>query len=510
MNVNLHQVRRLISDHRNNQELLVKILRRVFSFKENINEFAHFFFKEYASAPSAAFHSEVYEFLFEPEDDALAAPRGHAKSTVVGLFYLSFCIVNKLEPYIIYMSSNHSKTVQFLDPIRSEFTHNKLLKWVYGDVKFGNVKDNDGKDREDCFDVNNCRVEAVSFEKNLRGFKYKANRPTLIILDDIEDDQRVLNPALRVKDADKLNKIVIPSLDPVNGKIKFIGTILHWDSLLIKKIRLYGGKIYKACTNDLKDILWPEYWNEERLRKKKRSIGSVSFASEFLNDPIEHKSSLIQRDWMVKACDEKLSYQDAAMSKYDFKVQGVDFAFADRVTADKSAFVGVGRDADKYTILSCVEKQGMTTTEQFDYIQYLHGIYGFNDNALEENSIRSMSNALKLETWTFPFTLFWTGAADPTHPRKIETEFDKKRHTVGKAAMINRLATQFENGMITMPYMSDKDKMVTNQIMAECSTYALAEGKLVEVGIHGDIPIALAYAIERCEMETFEFVGGML
>lgn len=508
MNVNLHQIRDLMEKHKNDKVLLAKILRRVFSFKDNISEFSNFFFKDYANAPAADFHNEVYEFCFGKTDAAMGAPRGHAKSTVVGLFYISFCIVNKLEPYIIYVSSNYSKTVQFLDPIRTEFKHNNLLKWVYGDLRFGKVKDESGKDREDCFDVNSCRVEAVSFDQNLRGFKYLSKRPTLIVLDDIEDDMRVLNPALRVKDAAKLNKIIIPSLDPVAGKIKFIGTILHWDSLLIKKIHLYDGKIYKACTVDFEDILWPEYWTVERLKAKKKSIGRVAFSSEYLNNPIESESSLIKREWMIKCCDETLSYRDAHQLKFDFRVQGVDFAFADRVTSDKSAFVGIGKDADKYTLFSCITKKGMSITEQFDYIEYLSGVYSFDDNALEENSIRSMSKELK--NYNFPFTLFWTGATDAAHKRKIETEFDEKRHTIGKAAMINRLATQFENEMIRMPYQTEEDKVVTNTIISECSTYALAEGKLVEVGIHGDIPIALAYALERCEMETFEFIGGIL
>ena len=462
MRVDYKQLATLMEHDKDKPEYLSKILKEVFTHQENLDTLSNFCFPEYTTAPSADFHKEVYEWLFNPEDGALGAPRGHAKSTIVGLFFIVFCIVNRLEQYIVYVSSNYTKTVQFLDPIRTELKYNKRLRWVYGDLAYGKVKDESGRDREDCFDVSGGRVEAVSFDQNLRGFKYLNKRPTLIVLDDIEDDERVLNPVLRVKDANKLNKIIIPSLDPETGKIKFIGTILHWDSLLVKKIRLYNGKIYKACDEDLNNILWPEYWTKELLFKKRRSMGRVSFACEFLHDPIESESSLIKREWMIKCCDEKLSYEEACVNKYDFKVQGVDFAFSDRVVADKSAFVGVGKDADRYTIISCVTKKGMSITEQFDYIEYLTGIYGFEDNALEENSIRSMSKELK--NYSFPFTLFWTAASDVAHRNKYEVEFDDKRHTVGKMAMIKRLATQFENEMIVLPFKTEFDKTVSNAI----------------------------------------------
>jgi hypothetical protein len=474
---------------------IAKVLRHIFSFKENIDVFSKFFFRDYASAPSADFHKDIYKFMFDPTDGALGAPRGHAKSTVVGLFFLSYCIVNRLEDYIVYVSSNHSKTVQFLDPIRSEFKYNERLKWVYGDIKINNVRDEDGKDREDCFDVYGLRVEAVSFEKNLRGFKYKAKRPTLIILDDIEDDQRVLNPDLRYKDQMKLDKIIIPSMDPEKGRVKMIGTVLHWDSLLIKKIRTYNGVIYKACDKDFENILWPEYWTEERLRSKFRSIGSVAFSSEFLNNPIENQASIIKGVWIDKCFNEKLSYEEARDKVYDRRYLGCDFAFGDRVTNDNSAYTGVGLMNSKQVLMRIEYFKGKTTTEQFDLIEHYCSYDKYFEAVMEENSIKSMSK--NLHEYSFKYYLIWTGATDPASTPKQPPEHRDKRHTVGKKSMILRLATQFENGMYVIPYKTEEDKMLSNRLKDELMTYALDDGKLVEVGIHADIPMALAMVNER-------------
>jgi hypothetical protein len=116
----------------------------------------------------------------------------------------------------------------------------------------------------------------------------------------------------------------------------------------------------------------------------------------------------------------------------------------------------------------------------------------------------------ELRNYSFPYTLFWTGATDSAAKQQLDPEFNNKRHTVGKTAMIKRLATQFENKRIRIPYKTDRDKVLASQIIDECSTYALQDGKLVEIGVHGDIPIALGYAIERAEMEKFEFAYGSL
>lgn len=481
-----------------------ELLKHIFSFTENINLFGHICFPHAITTSTPEFHKELYDMLFDSEDGAVAAPRGHGKSTTTGLVFISYCIVHKLEKYIVYVSQNHAKTVQFLEPLRREFKTNEMLKFLYGDLTPLKTKDDSGRDREDCIDINEIRIEAVSFEKNLRGFKYGVHRPTLIIGDDIESDDRVINPLLRLKDSDKLNKIIIPALDIERGRFKMIGTILHHDSLLLKKIHLYNGRIYKAIWIDKdgnEQILMPELFTKQKLDAKRKSIGSVAFQSEYLNEPVDNESSLIKAEW-VRACfDETLSYWEEGQ-KYDYHYQGVDFAFSDRVSADKSAFIGLGVRDGYYTLTSLFTNKGLTITQQFDYIQMLTEMHGFDDNALEENSIRSMSD--DLNQYNFPYTLFWTGGSDGPMD-KLENMGHNKRHTVGKKSMILRLAAQFENCNIRIPYKTEKDKILSQQLLDECTTYALEDGKLIEVGIHGDIPMALCMALERANMDSFSF-----
>jgi len=476
------------------EEVLKQLLQHIFTFKENINTFGEVFFPNTVTNAIPKFHQEIYDFLFEPGNGALAAPRGHAKSSLTGIIFLIFCIVNKLEKYIVYTSQNHAKTVQFLDPVRNEFKENKLLRFVYGDLTPSNARDDEGKDREDCFDTNNCRVEAVSFEKNIRGFKWKNIRPTLIIGDDIEDDIRVLNPELRVKDSNKLNKQIIPSLD-INGRFKMIGTLLHFDSLLAKKLKLHGGKVFKACDEDIGNILWPERFTKEILTKIKRDIGSIPFQQEYLNNPIDTTASLIKREWIEQCFDETLSHEDTRGIEFTYKTMGADFAFSDRVTADNSAFVGLGKHNEKFYMINCQTDKGLSVYEQMTIIkESLHSIYCYDQIGLEENSIKAISK--DINQWSLPITLFWTSSADPAARKKPDYDWSEKRHTVGKINLIMRLGTAFENNKLVIPYKTEKDKAIADRLLSECTSFALSEGKMVEASVHPDIPIALGYALE--------------
>lgn len=493
MKVTKWEVRNLIKNEKN-QDKLREYLRHIFSFEENVSVFSEVIFPETITNEIPTFHKEIYKFLFSEGNGALAAPRGHAKSSITGIIYLIFCVVNKLEQYIVYVSQNHSKTVQFIDPVRNEFKNNDMLRFIYGDLTPRKDRDEFGKDREDCFDVGGCRVEAVSFEKNLRGFKYNNMRPTLIIGDDIESDERVLNPDLRLKDSNKLNKVIIPSLD-IDGRFKMIGTILHLDSLLSKKIKQSNGKIYRACDEDMTNILWKDRFTKEKLKQIRYEIGSVAFQQEYLNNPVDNTSSLIKREWVESCFREDISQEDVLKMEFELKTLGVDFAFSDRVTADESAFVGLGKKDEFYYLLGSRKDRGLSVTEQMKIIRdELYATHKYEQIGLEENSIKAISK--DIGQWNLPITLFWTASADPAARLKPGYDWNEKRHTVGKVNLIMRLGTAFENKRFIIPYKTDSDKERADRILAECTSYALSDGKLVEAGIHPDLPIAMGYALE--------------
>ena len=438
MNVTPQQIGTLIKDSKNDSTLR-ELLQYLFSYKENINTFAEVVFPGVVTNKIPKFHKEIYEILFSSGNSALAAPRGHAKSSITGIIYLIFCVVNNLEKYIVYISQNHTKTVQFLDPIRYEFKNNRMLQFIYGDITLRKSTDDNDKDREDCFDVLGCRVEAVSFEKNLRGFKYRNIRPTLI--------------------------------------------------------KQYNGKIFSACNENLENLLWKDRFTKKILSQIKKDIGSVAFQQEYLNNPIDNTSSLIKREWITQCFREDLSQEDVLKLEFGMKTLGCDFAFSDRITADESAFVSLGEKDGFYYLLGSQKHKGLSLTEQMNIIKNeLNEKHQYDQIGLEENSIKGISK--DISQWDMPITLFWTSASDPAGRLKPNYDYLAKRHTVGKINLIMRLSTAFENKKFIIPYKTEEDKARADRILSECVSYALSDGKLVESGIHPDIPIGMGYALE--------------
>ena len=484
MKISMNDVSKCLKKYKDQPDTAKQLIRYWFSFPENIDVYSKFCFPEHIQGDVPEFHKEFYDILLKPGSDALASPRGSAKSTTVGLVFISWSVVNKKEKYIVYISQNHSKTTQFIEPLRVEFANNQRLKWLYGDLTAKATKDDTGRDREDCIDINKCRIEAVSFEKNMRGFKYGNMRPTLIIGDDIESDDRVINPVLREKDSAKLNKVIIPSLD-INGRFKMIGTILHLDSLLMKKIKQWNGIINKSI-NDDGTLLWPQRFTVDKLQEIRDNIGSVAFQQEYLNNPVDNETSTIKREWIIKSFDSQMPYSYEDM---DQLYLGVDFAFSDRITADSSAFMDVGIKTDRFGnmrkyILNMVWKKGMSVVEQFDYIRQLHYQHDYSTIALEENSIKSVSAEVK--SMAMPIKMFWTGSRD-THNRTAQGT----SKSYSKENAIERLAVEFENEMWCIPYRTEVERNNADRLLGELTSWAKQDGKIVEVGQHPDMPISM-------------------
>lgn len=499
-----------------------RTLHFLFSLKVNFPVFCKLCLPHAFNKPFGDFHIEIIDEFWKSGNSVLACPRGHGKSTLVGQGKVLHDICYKKEKYILYVSLNTEKSNQFLEPISYELKNNMLLKFIYPNINLKKVKNKDtGKDRSDCFDIGReMRVQAFSFEKNARGFKFNNQRPTLIVFDDIDDDDRVMNPVLRHKDYMKFSKQVIPALDSLIGKYKMIGTIIHLDSLLRKQLNSVGGRVYEAYQTDKdnkiipESILFPELFSVKFFEKYIAKFGSMAASSEYLNNPIDDVTNLIKRAWIQSCFDENFSFKDN-MDKYDIKLQGVDFAFSDRITADKSAFVGIGKNANCIDLISYFEKQGMSIIQQLDYIEYLSGIHGFTDNGLEENSIRSMSTEIK--NYNFKYTLFWVGANDAAAVEKDwkVAEYENKRHTIGKENMIRRLAVFFENNYnsitegegytFRIPYKDQADRDIAHNLMEQCCSFSLADGKLVEAGVHPDSPIALQLALEVLKLGDYDY-----
>jgi len=122
-------------------------------------------------------------------------PRGSAKSTLVTLAYVLRSAVEGREPYIWIVSDTHSQACTHLANLRAELEHNTRLRKVYRwSTRAGAVW------RSDVLTLSNgVTIEAYGTGQKVRGRRRMHHRPTLIVCDDLQNDDQVASPEGRAR-----------------------------------------------------------------------------------------------------------------------------------------------------------------------------------------------------------------------------------------------------------------------------------------------------------------------
>jgi len=226
--------------------------------------FARTYFPHYIKLPNSKLHDALYErlpaILRNPkgQSDAIAAPRGEAKSTIVSQIFVIWCVVKGWKHYPCIIMDAFDQAAVMLEAIKAELEFNQRL--IMDFPKATGV----GRVWQSAVIVtrNNVKVEAFGSGKKIRGRRHGPHRPDLVVLDDIENDENVGNPAQRDKLESWLDKGVM-KLGGAADKfdVIFIGTVLHYDSVLARKLKnpFWRRRSFKAI------LRWPDnmsLWDE--------------------------------------------------------------------------------------------------------------------------------------------------------------------------------------------------------------------------------------------------------
>lgn len=357
--------------------------------------FGRAYFPHYFSRPSPEFHRELDaiwqqgvlkgRYPLTPADTkaisrlpgvrrAVAAPRGHAKSTNLTFKGTMHSTLYGYKHYPIIIISDSSEQAEgFLDNIRVEFEENTAILEDFGplagSVWRGNV----------LVTKTNIKIEAIGSGKKIRGRKHRNWRPDLIILDDVENDENVRTPEQRSKLKNWFDKAVSKSGDDYTD-IVYIGTLLHYDSLLAKTLTnpAYRSIKYKAViqfsqaddlwqqwesiftdlSNDDREadalaffqahkaamlegtqVLWEEKLSYYDLMVMRVSEGEASFNSEEQNEPINPDDCLFMEEWFEYYNEAEINFRDPVFDFFGF----IDPSLGKTKRSDFSAIVTLAK-----------------------------------------------------------------------------------------------------------------------------------------------------------------------
>ena len=347
---------------------------------------------------SPQFHKELWqEACCAKQHVAIAAPRGHAKSTAGTMAYGLAMLLFREAKYCVIVSDTEAQAVMFLQNIKTELLENNVISDLFGLYK--NEKDQVQFDKDSEADIivkfqdgHKFRIQAKGAEQRLRGMLWNGSRPDLIICDDLENDELVMNKERRMKLRRWFYSALLPVLAPT-GKFRMWGTILHMDSLLqsvmpnewAKTCREDGLKVwdpnqrgqwrstkYRAHNADFTELLWPERFDADFFRTKREEASRQgipdSYSQEYLNHPIDESVSYLKRGDFQALTKEQLD------CKVTYYITG-DLAISEKETADYTVFVIGGMDEHRRLQIRHVIRERMDGREIVDMILQLQKTY---------------------------------------------------------------------------------------------------------------------------------------
>lgn len=238
-------------------EAIAERRRRVFDEVTGFEYFDSTYFPHYGKAAPSELHKYLYQRLPQiihsaaGQRDAIAAPRGEAKSTKVSMSFVLWCLITEAKWYPIIVMDAFEQAAEMLEAVKAELEANPRLQGDFPEAcgqgkvwRAGVIVTATGR-----------KVEAFGSAKKIRGRRHGPHRPDLAVMDDIENDENVTTPAQR----DKLQKFVskgVLNLGPPDDSMDaiIIGTVLHYDSVLARFLKnpLWNRKVFKAV------MQWPD------------------------------------------------------------------------------------------------------------------------------------------------------------------------------------------------------------------------------------------------------------
>lgn len=347
-------------------------------------------------------HMEWWQLMcFDKQQVAIAAPRGHAKSTACTYTYLLAMLCFREATYVLLVSDTVSQATQFLGDLKKALSDNDQLRTLFGISHFD-------KDSEDdvicvCDDGHKFRVTAKGSEQKLRGMKWDNKRPDLIICDDLENDEIVMNPDRRSKFKRWFYGALIPCKS-ARGKIRVVGTVLHEDSLLNNIMPKTWDKLtrsnelktwsirntswlsvkYKAHNSDFSSILWESRYDKPWFEEKRadflvQGLSDV-YSQEYLNEPIDETVAYFRksdfREMSENDMEKKIHYYITA-----------DLAISESETADYSVFLVAGMDENRILHVKDIIRDRLDGREIVDVLIALQNTYNPELVGIEEMQI---------------------------------------------------------------------------------------------------------------------------
>lgn len=344
--------------------------------------------------------------------------------------------------------------------------------------------------------TNGKTLKAKGFFSPLRG-----RHPQLIICDDILNEKNSSSESQRAKTRRYFFEVVYPMRDKgsrakralgYKPQIVMVGTAQDREDLyheLMSNPAFMGILQSAIVNNDTKEVLWPERYSYDDLMKIKDTIGSLSFAKEYCNEPIMDETSMFPPGLFKPMFDYDLSYVTEYSGSNPI-FSGTDFSIPGDNQGDFTVHVvGEKTTGGAIKMLSIWRAQPATMKEQVERIEIASANFGLTLGYVEANMFQKI------------YAEYFKNYTSLPIKGNVVTASGKNSYSAG----VLSFRPLFENQKFIFPYKTPYDREITDMVVREFSGLVRKDGKLGNFRFHDDIVMALWHMLCASRQTRFDF-----
>lgn len=373
---------------------------------------AQTFFPERFYMPFAEeVHGKIFDLIDGPSQKvAIAAPRGWGKTSIIALAFMARWILFRHTGFICYINKSHDAASLQTENLRRELVTNKEIKAFFGSLKSREVKNSEFEETfsKKAWVAYDTLVWPRGAGQQVRGVLFKNDRPGLIVIDDLEDPEKINNDEIRAAWWQWLYADVIkavPRIGPMakKWKIVYIDTLKHEDSVLQKLLDSpeWDSVRLEACDDNFESSA-PDFMSNADIAKEWQQhvdAGQTDvFFRELRNLPISTKDSAFRQEYFHyynlpndrhrSELDLNLLDVEVQRDKNIETVVLLDPAKTVKIHSAESAIIGIGIDLNSAKIfIRDIISEKMYPDEIYDALFGMGTRLGAKVLGIEETSL---------------------------------------------------------------------------------------------------------------------------
>jgi len=433
----------------------------------------------------ARHHKDWWDLLNSGEDVLALAPRDHGKSVTFSRGYPIWRAKyhSRWLKEIYILGADRDSAVENLDKIKDLMLSRPSLRYLVPETRSEGINS-----RSELHLMNGVKMRAKGVLSPLRG-----RHPQLIIGDDILNEKNSLTQESRDRVFRYLKEVVFPMKDQGTQKMRdegfksqiaFVGTAQHRDDAYHRMMTdgLVKSLKQKAIVDLEKAIvLWPERYNIKKLLELKEKYGSLTFSKEYQNEPISDDTSLFPPSLFEPLKDRSRSYVRMYTGNNPVFL-GADFSIPGSTDGDWTVFFVAELDLATNTIIPLYYWRARPESfqDQIVQLEYMCDAYKVSAGNLEDNMFQRIYIQHIRKNTLLPLR------------GKTVTNAGKNSPETGLLSFRPLL----ENGKIKLPYRTETDRAMTDQLIQEFSGITQRKGKIGNESTNDDIPVAFWHLLE--------------